>query len=94
LRIDQEIAGKRVVFTRNWFTGRARLFVDGVGVTLQTPWDAATHFSLTSNRKWDCQVDEHTLLIEKIRPILLAGARPHTYRLYLNGNLVLERHGY
>jgi hypothetical protein len=94
LVIDQTIAGKRVIFSRNWFTGRARLSVDGREVTLQNPWNPGTHYSLTLKRSWTGQVGDRTLLIEKIRPILLSGFRPHMYRVLVDGEVVAERRGY
>jgi hypothetical protein len=92
--IDQTIAGKQVVFRRNWLTGRARVSVDGVEVTLQNPWNPATHYSVSLKRSWTTHVGDRILLIEKIRPILFAGFRPHTYRLLVDGEVVAERRGY
>jgi hypothetical protein len=38
-------------------------------------------------------VEDHAVIIEKERPLLLAGLRPQTYRVFVDGKLVLERSG-
>jgi hypothetical protein len=48
-------------------------------------------------RSWDLEVGEsekHHVRIEKERPPLLAGIRAHKFRVYVDGELVLERRGF
>lgn len=92
--IDQVIDGKRVVFTRDWFTGRARISIDGLEHTLQSPLDPATHFELSLKQTWICHVGVRILRIEKIRPLMFAGFRPQTYRLSVDGVPIAERRGF
>jgi hypothetical protein len=92
MTISHTIDGKHVVYTRNWFTGRASLTIDGLRVTLQSPWNPDTHASATLIRQCVYFVGDRALLIEKIRPLFFAGFRPHTYRLYLDGQLLAEYH--
>jgi hypothetical protein len=94
MQIDHIIDGKHVIFTRNWFTGRAYLSIDGLGITLQSQWNLGTHFSVRLRRAWVCHVGERILLIEKQRPMLFAGIRPQIYRLFVDGELSAERRGY
>jgi hypothetical protein len=47
-------------------------------------------------RGWEFEVGEeetHAIRIEKERPLILAGMRPHTYRLYVDGQLANEYRG-
>ena len=94
MRIDENIDGKCVIFTRHCFSGRAELSVDDMSLTLQSPYDPETHYSFSLNQVLTCQVDDHVLLIQITRPLLFAGFRPQTYRLYVDGQLLVERHGY
>jgi hypothetical protein len=94
LRIDVPIGGKLLMFTRHSFTGRAELLMDGESLTLQDPYDPATHYSLKLTQKWVCAVEGHDVVIEKTRPLIFAGFRPQSYRLYVDGHLMAERHGY
>jgi len=45
-------------------------------------------------RQWHFSVDGHAVIIEKERPLLLAGLRPQTYRVFVDGKFVLERNGF
>ena len=94
MTIQQTVAGRQVVFTRNWFSGLMTLSVDGAECTLQSPLNFGTHFSLNLKDAWLTHVGECALLIERIRPLWFAGLRPQTYRLLVDGELVAERHGY
>ncbi len=94
MTIQQTVAGRQVVFTRDWLSGRMTLSVDGSEVTLQHPLSLGTHFSLTLKDAWLAHVGGCVLLVEKIRPLWFAGLRPQTYRLLVDGELVAERHGY
>ncbi len=48
-------------------------------------------------RSWDFEVgdqERYFVRIEKERPLLLAAFRPHSYRVYIDGDLIIERRGY
>jgi hypothetical protein len=48
-------------------------------------------------RSWDLEVGEaekHHVRIEKERPLLLAGFRAQKFRIYVDGELVLEKRGF
>jgi hypothetical protein len=38
--------------------------------------------------------EPHAVVFEKERPLLVAGFRPHTYRVFVDGTLVFQRRGY
>jgi hypothetical protein len=61
---------------------------------LQSPWNPLTHFSLDTTRRWQCSVKGHDIVIEKDRPLLFAGFRPQTYRLFIDGKLVQQQSGF
>src|ERR1043166_8257685 len=74
----------RIEFSRNWFTGRMQTLADGQPVAEQSPLSPSTHFSLRLKRCYEFDVgktERHHVVIEKERPLLLAGFRPQTYRV-------------
>jgi hypothetical protein len=100
MKISFEVGSRerhRLVFTRNWFTGRMTLSVDGEPATLQSPWDPSTHYNLTLVKNYEVKVGDpevHSVRIEHTRPLILAGMRPHTYRVFADDQLLVKRHGY
>lgn len=87
----------RLDFYRNWFTGRMRITVDGRLVAALSPWSLATHSSPALVRRFEFVVGyakAYHVLVEHERPRLFAGIRPHTYRVFVNGEKILERRGY
>jgi len=87
----------QVDFSRNWFTGAMMILVDGRRVAHQSPLSPATHFGVTLKRHYKFEVgkaEKHTVVLEKERPLLLAGVRAHTYRVFVDGQLVYEQNGY
>jgi hypothetical protein len=94
MRIKFDVAGIPVEFHRSWLTGRAMLRIDNSVVSLQNPFDPTTHISLSLTRVWQHQVQGHEVIIEKVRPLLFAGFRPHTYRVLVDGRIVAEQRGF
>jgi hypothetical protein len=94
MRITIDLEGTPVEFSRNSFTGAAKLRVAGVDQPLQNPLNPTTHFSLSLVQRWQCQVNSHVVIVEKQRPRLFAGFRPQTFRILVDDKLVIERHGY
>jgi len=94
MQIEFTLDGTVAEFRRNWFTGRAELRIDGKVELLQNPLDPGTHFRLSLTKSWLRQYKGHRVVIEAIRPLLLPGFRPHTYRVLVDGAVVAERHGY
>jgi hypothetical protein len=94
MHIEFKIGDANAAFSRNWFTGKALLDVDGQIIQLQSSWNPTTHYSTHLNRSWQVGVGSDEVVIEKIRPLLLAGFRPHSYRILLDGELIVEQAGY
>jgi hypothetical protein len=94
VEITFEVDGAPVKFSRNWLTGRCTLKTETEEKSLQSPWNPLTHVSVDTTRQWQCSVKGHEVLIEKKRPWLLAGFRPQTYRIFVDGKLVREQAGF
>ena len=94
MRITIDLDGAPLEFTRNSFTGSTKLRFAGIERRLQDPLDPATHFSLELVQRWECRIAQHVVVIEKQRPRLLAGFRPQTYRVLVDGKLVAEQRGF
>jgi hypothetical protein len=87
----------RMEFSRSWFTGSMQTLVDGKKVAHQSALLPSTHFSFKLKRRYEFVVgklETHQVILEKERPSLFAGFRPHTYRVFVDGKLVHEQTGY
>jgi hypothetical protein len=94
MRIQFEVDGALIEFHRSWFTGRAELIVNGEVVPLQSALDPATHVSLSLTKVWRRQIGKSEVVIETVQPLILAGLRPHTFRVLINDSVVAEQTGY
>jgi hypothetical protein len=81
-----------VEFARDWVWGTVRVSVDAVeALSQQDP-----HLSLRRTRRYELTVGQgepHAVVIEKQRPRFLGGARPHTYRVFIDGQLTATHKG-
>lgn len=87
----------RIEFSRNCFTGAMQILVDGEEVARESWLALPTHFSLTRKRRYEFVVgksEKHQVVIEKERPLIIAGIRPQKYRVYVDGHLLHEESGY
>lgn len=75
MELTFKIDGAAATFRRTGITGRATLEADGERVTLQSPWNPATHISLGTTKTWERAVRGHRVQIRNERPLLMAGAR-------------------
>ena len=92
---DQEKT--KIEFSRNWFTGTMKILADGKRVACQSAFDPGTHFSVKLKRRYQFLVgktEKHWVVLEKERPLLMAGARAQTYRVFVDDKLVHEQSGY
>jgi hypothetical protein len=94
MRIEFTLDGVAAEFRRNWFTGRAELYFDGRSELLQDPLDPGTHVLFSRTKTWRRTFGTHEVVIEKLRPMLMAGFRPHAYRVQVDGHVVAEKRGY
>jgi hypothetical protein len=94
MRLTFEVNGNPVEYSRNWVTGQAVLKTGTETIVLQSPLRLTTHFDVRLTKDWRCSVGGHDVRIEKQRPLLLAGFRPQTYRVFVDGELVQERKGF
>lgn len=87
----------RIEFSRNCFTGAMRTLVDGHKVAQQSSLSPITHFSFKRMQRFEFAVgkgESHKVVIERERPLWFAGLRPHTYRVFVDGQLIHEQSGY
>ncbi len=87
----------RIDYVRNWFTGNERLFADGQLVASRSILSPSNYVSFPLARRYEFTVgtsEPHKIIFEKERPLLGAGGRPHTYRVFVDGKLVFQRSGY
>jgi len=87
----------RIEYSRNWFFGTEKLFTDGELIRSRSVISPSNYVSLPLTRKYEFTVGisaQHKVVFEKQRPLLLAGIRPHTYRIFVDDHLVYEKTGY
>ena len=94
MKLQFEVDGDTIEFSRNSFTGRCTLNTGTEDKVLDSPWSPFTHFSFRLKKQWQCSIKEHEIIIEKKRPLLFAGFRPQTYRIFVDGEPVQVRHGF
>jgi predicted secreted protein len=93
MKIAFDVDGMPAELTRNWFTGSFVLTAGGQTWQLQSPFNPTTHFSFAMHRHWHVSINGHDVRIEKQRPVLIAGFRSHTYRVFIDGKQALEQSG-
>jgi hypothetical protein len=79
----------QVVFSFDRFSGSTKIRVDGALVDSERAM-----FSVRLTRRYEFgvgQAEKHAVVIEKTRKQLLAGFRPSTYNVFVDGKLVLTR---
>jgi len=94
VRIAFSVEGVPCEFRRNPFIGVTRLRCGYNLIELQRLSDPSTHFNLKLLRTWELRLGPHLVHIEKRRPLLFAGYRPNDYRIFVDGQLVADRHGF
>jgi hypothetical protein len=61
---------------------------------LQSPLNPGTHYSLSSERKWQLRVNDHQVDIVTDRPMFMSGFRPHSYTVLVDDQIIAEQKGY
>ena len=100
MKFTLEIGDKEkhwIDYYRNWFFGTERLRADGEMVARRSVVSPSNYVSIPLCRRYEFSVgtaEPHTVVFEKERPLLMAGFRPHKYRVFVDGKLVHEREGF
>ncbi|MFZ6843592.1 hypothetical protein [Undibacterium sp. RuTC16W] len=94
MELSFSIGSIPAVLKRGHFLGGMKVVTEKEDVWLQHPLQPSTHFSLKIERNWQRTIEGHNVRIEKSRPALLAFARPHSYRVLVDGMLVAEARGF
>jgi hypothetical protein len=94
MKIPFNVGPRACEYSRNWFTGGARITVDGQSFKLQSVLNPTNYIDLKLTRAWSGTVDGHLVQIVKKRPVLFAGFRPHSYTVYVDGVPLLTTSGF
>jgi hypothetical protein len=81
----------RVDFSFDQFIGNLQILVDG-----QTAVKDFRMFSLSLTKRYEFSIGEqerHDVVIEKKRKLFLAGLRPQSYKIFIDGKLVATHEG-
>ena len=93
MEIDFSIGNIPATLRRGWLFGGMKLVTARESVWLQHPLQPSTHFSFRLDRAWHHTIAGHQVRIEKTRPVLVAGIRPQSYRVFVDGELVAGARG-
>ena len=93
MQIDFVVKGLPISFHRDSFTGNAELRSVHGTISLQSPLNPLTHISFSLKKAWSVNVEGSNVVIEKVRPLLLAGFRPSKYKIFVNGEVQAEAEG-
>lgn len=94
MEIDFSVGSIPAKLVRGWFLGGMKLVTPSESLWLQHPLLPSTHFSFCRTRCWERHVAGHQVRVEKVRPLLAAGVRPQSYRVFVDGELVAHAHGF
>ncbi|MFN0279818.1 MAG: hypothetical protein ACKVRN_14660 [Pyrinomonadaceae bacterium] len=87
------VDGRPVAYRREGLTGESKILTPDGQIPLDNVLNPLTHFSLRLRKSNTCRVYDSEVIIEKTRPLFLAGFRPSKYRAFVNGQLVAEYEG-
>lgn len=93
MEIDFSIGDIPAKLRRDWFFGGMKLVTPTENVWLQHPLQFSTHFSFGLDRCWQRTISGHRVRVEKTRPLLVAGIRPQSYRVFVDDALVADAQG-
>ncbi len=94
MRIQANVDGSAIEFSRSWFTGRATLVVDGTPTTLASPYALKTQINFSGKNRYVATVRGHELVIEHHMHFPFPAFRPAEFRLLLDGALLAEESGF
>jgi hypothetical protein len=106
MRFTVDIPGQepsQIEVSRNWLTGSFRILADGKVIAERSPWTLFTHFTRPLCKlpmriyRYEFPVGrakQHHVVVEHTLPLFLAGLRPQTFRVFVDGRLIHEQTGY
>ena len=93
MEIDFSIGNISAKLVRGWFLGGMKLVTPSESIWLQHPLQPSTHFSFRLKRCWQRSISGHEVRVEKTRPLMAAGVRAQSYRVFVDGELVASDRG-
>nr|AAK28581.1 hypothetical protein [uncultured bacterium] len=85
MELDFSIGSVSAKLVRGWFLGGMKLVTPSESVWLQHPLRLSTHFSLRLDRSWQRNISGHQVRVETTSPLIVAGARPRSFRVFVDG---------
>jgi hypothetical protein len=94
MNITFKVGDASAAFYQNWFTGRTVMTVADQRFILQSLWNPSTYFGFRLTRTWKVEVQNHKVVVEKVKPLFFAGFRPNAFKVLVDDQLVAEERGY
>jgi hypothetical protein len=94
MQIDFEIDGRPVQYFRDPMIGISEIRTPDGPIQIDSALSPSTHFSFRLKKEKTVMLYGHSVTVEKVRPLLLAGFRPSNYRIFIDGAVCAEQSGY
>jgi hypothetical protein len=94
MTIDFDVDGKRVQYFRDAFLGQSEIRTPDGPITVDSPTDLGTHFTFATKTEKTVDVYGRRVTVEKKRKQFFGGLLPADYKIFVDGELVVERSGY
>ncbi len=85
-----------VTIDRDSFTGKFTCTENGRVHDIASLLNPFTHFNLKLEKVYELKIgdtQQHFLTIKHIRPLFLAGFRPHRFQVWVDGNFFIDHTG-
>jgi hypothetical protein len=94
MELKFSIGNTPATLRRDPFFGGMKLVTPTKSVWLQHPLQLSTHLTPQIDGSWERIISGRRIRVEKTRPRLAAGFRRHSFRVFVDDDLVAEANGY
>ncbi|MCZ2720653.1 hypothetical protein O1D97_03085 [Marinomonas sp. 15G1-11] len=86
-----------LIIQRNWITGSLFYVENGEMRSLNKPTHSERSFLISRKQTFEFTVgldEKHNIRLERIRPLVFGGVRPHSYEIFVNDELIKSYKGF
>lgn len=86
-----------LIVQRNWITGSLFYLENGDMKSLKSTVNASASLTMTLKKTFEFVVgtnEKHKIRLERTRPLIFGGIRPHSYELFVNDELIQSYKGF